>query len=515
MPVPIIDLFAGPGGLSEGFNSFETSTGLRPFRVRLSIEKEPIPHRTLELRAFFRQFASGHAPTAYYDYVRGGIEREELFALYPAAAAAAQNEAWCAELGVTPHHEVVERIRCAMRADCRKWVLIGGPPCQAYSLVGRSRRKNDAEFAGDERHFLYRKYLQIIAERQPAVFVMENVQGILSSRAENEGIFERIVRDLRRPRAALQMKAPDVLQYHLYPLNAAADQDAPRLPFGESLADAKSFVVRSERYGIPQARPRVFVLGVRADIARTPRHLQYAVGEIPNVRQAIGDLPKLRSRISRAVDSPAAWSQHIQAIGDQVWLRAGDLAPRLRHEICRTTPLLNATRSYGAAWLRQDAKPSWNAEWYGDERLGGICHHEARGHMSSDLWRYFFAAVFARVEGRSPLLRDFPRALLPLHDNVQRAVDNNDLFSDRFRVQLRDRPATTVVSHISKDGHYYIHFDPLQCRSLTVREAARLQTFKDNYFFEGPRTAQYHQVGNAVPPLLARQIAAIVYEVLR
>jgi DNA (cytosine-5)-methyltransferase 1 len=148
-----------------------------------------------------------------------------------------------------------------------------------------------------------------------------------------------------------------------------------------------------------------------------------------------------------------------------------------------------------------------------DARLSVLTGHEARSHMPSDLRRYMFAAVFAEVTGRTPKLKDFPQVLLPDHENVQLGR-LGQMFNDRFRVQLPEQVATTITSHISKDGHYFIHYDASQCRSLTVREAARIQTFPDNYKFEGNRTAQYHQVGNAVPPYLAMQIAEIIAEVL-
>jgi DNA (cytosine-5)-methyltransferase 1 len=166
-----------------------------------------------------------------------------------------------------------------------------------------------------------------------------------------------------------------------------------------------------------------------------------------------------------------------------------------------------SSRLVNHSWLKRHQR------WVIDRRIGGVTLHQGRHHMPTDLRRYLFASHHARIHGVSPRIADFPWWLRPAHENVLKAV-NGDLFADRFRVQVKGRPSTTVVSHISKDGHYYIHYDPTQCRSLTVREAARLQTFPDNYYFEGPRTAQYQQVGNAVPPLLARQIAAIVHGIL-
>lgn len=158
--------------------------------------------------------------------------------------------------------------------------------------------------------------------------------------------------------------------------------------------------------------------------------------------------------------------------------------------------------------------PSAHPRWYRDRPLSLLANHESRAHMPTDLVRYLFVGVFGEVTGGSPRLHDFPTCLLPEHKNVDPLKPASAIFQDRFRVQVADVHSMTVTSHIAKDGHAFIHFDPSQCRSLTVREAARLQTFPDSYVFLGNRTSQYTQVGNAVPPYLAHQIAEIVGGVL-
>jgi DNA (cytosine-5)-methyltransferase 1 len=507
--IPVVDLFAGPGGLGEGFASLERRDR-RVFEVRLSIEKDEYAHRTLELRAFFRQFSKGKVPEAYYEYLRGRITRSDLFGAYPSEAAAAREMAWKAELGapVCPDTIVYQRIKEAVQGSAR-WVLIGGPPCQAYSLAGRSRiigGEGLERYESDPRHYLYKHYLRILAVHRPPVFIMENVKGILSATVRNQAIFERIIADLRQPvRAVHGGRGDSDPEYHLYPL-----AQPERLSSGS--LNPQDFVVRAEFYGVPQTRHRVILLGVRADIAKRHRFLEPAAGMIP-IEAAIGDLPRLRSGLTGGVDTPESWVEALRSIASSEWFTDKYVAPEVRERLLSLTRNLNPRLTRGGEFVPGRAAPGFARDWLYDPALCGFCNHAARGHMIEDLHRYAFAAAFADVFGRPPRLEDFPQALLPRHRNVARALRDGH-FNDRFRVQVKGHPATTIVAHMAKDGHYYIHYDLTQCRSLTVREAARLQTFPDNYFFEGPRTEQYRQVGNAVPPLLARQIADIVADLL-
>ena len=209
--IPVIDLFAGPGGLSHGFSAF-TSKAIS-FRTALSIEKDNIAYKTLLLRAFLRQFRS--APKDYYRYIRGeeDVTIAYLEAKYPKEWTSAKAEAKHWELGKQPFGEIQNAIRTAVKGapkigEVPYWVLLGGPPCQAYSLAGRSRMKGKKSFARDHRHTLYREYLKIVAAQQPPIFVMENVKGILSSthgsRDKGGSIFHQILEDLRNPGSAVQ-----------------------------------------------------------------------------------------------------------------------------------------------------------------------------------------------------------------------------------------------------------------------------------------------------------------------
>ncbi len=522
MKIPVIDIFAGPGGLGEGFSNVP-SANRRVFDIKLSIEMDDNAHKTLELRSFYRQFAAKNVPAEYYrvmmekDTDQRELLKEKLFERFPKQAGKAKNEAWKATLGKVPPENVDKRIQKVLKGR-KDWVLIGGPPCQAYSLVGRSRRQwKDNLDNEDPRVHLYKEYLRIIAKHDPAVFVMENVKGLLSSKLDGAKIFDLIKRDLRDPSTVFPESKH---KYRIYSLTTEPIDFEDGQPIYENDTD---YLIRSEDYGIPQKRHRVILLGIREDVKVEPDTLTIA-DEPVTLSDVIGDLPKIRSGINRSFKTSKIVNGKKKRIyknevdSDQHWK---ELINTFRKEIISwngfaknysSKQIAVPGKGIGAEFVKCNSPSKANPlySWYYDPNLKGVAHHESRSHLIQDLKRYMFSSMFTKTYERFPRLNEYEKhsvELLPDHENAK-----SGKFADRFRVQLPDQPATTVTSHISKDGHYFIHYDADQCRSLTVREAARIQTFPDNYLFCGSRTALFHQVGNAVPPLLANQIAEIVYD---
>jgi DNA (cytosine-5)-methyltransferase 1 len=511
--IPIIDLFAGPGGLGEGFTSVVNKKNERLFKIALSIEKDQFAHKTLTLRSFLRQFPFKQLPNEYYDFLKSANRNtEELFEQYPMQFEKAKSEAWKIELGDHGKHTLIDsRIKEALKGN-RNFILIGGPPCQAYSLVGRARRQEGGGLnKEDVRVYLYREYYRILGVHKPPVFIMENVKGILSSKVDNISIFRQLINDLRNPvESYRKLRGKEVIdkvptKYRIYSLvKKPASYD---LLNGDPIFEPNDYIIHAEEYGIPQTRHRVILLGIRDDLNIVPEILLKAESSV-TVNDVINGLPKIRSGISKSNDEKFNWKKTIEEIlntkiQNQVDSDVWELIKKVMKGI--TVP----QKDKGADFLEYEPSVNYNEAWYLDDKLHGVCNHESRSHIKEDLFRYLFISCFAKVKGRSPKLPEFPTILLPKHANVKEAIEHNK-FADRFRVQLANEPSKTITSHISKDGHYYVHPDPSQCRSLTVREAARIQTFPDNYYFCGPRTEQFHQVGNAVPPLLAYQIARIV-----
>lgn len=507
--IPVIDVFAGPGGLGEGFSAFREG-GQYPFRIRLSVEKDKTAWETLRLRSFFRQFRVNGlcVPDEYYDHVMGpqSYNRDDLFKKYPEQARSASEEAKCLQLGKPAADAEIKEIISKRVRGHTHWVLIGGPPCQAYSLAGRSRNAQNGKFEDDERHFLYREYLKIIAQHWPSVFVMENVKGMLSAKVKGTSIFPAVHRDLQAPGKAV--RAAQSRQYRIFSL-VVREQGLDFQP--------SDFVVCTEDYGIPQARHRVILLGVRQDLVNgNPIAVLDRADEHCPIETVL-TLPRLRSGLSRSASMSDSWENWRLCVSQALtaaWFK--DISPAVRAKMSHTVlALQNQQRELSLTSTGRGRMPAFADDWFWDEKLTAALNHEARLHREDDLHRYLFASCFAAEYGYAPSLGDFPTGLLPDHANAVKAATEGEQFADRFRVQCYGRPATTITCHIAKDGHYYIHPDATQCRSLTVREAARIQTFPDNYFFCGPRTAQYHQVGNAVPPLLAKSIARVVHGVLQ
>lgn len=514
-----IDLFAGPGGLGEGFAQ-------QGFPIGISVEKEPIECETLFRRKLYKMLlASGQAEGAkkLFD---GSFTRENIHESFPDFAKVAELQVAQLELGSVPFIDVYKRIAGALSSfPSQAKILLGGPPCQAYSIVGRARNIGKSkvadnpeildQFYQDARHTLYREYLKVLSAFGPEVFIMENVKGILSARTgpnnPRGSVINNIVSDLVEPSRALQSDiefqkelkslglAGTSSNYILVPLVEKFSEDL----LGESneTLDPSDFLIRCEEHGVPQTRHRVIICGIRDDVYRVRgRPMQLSRAKMPTtVEQIIGNLPRLRSDITRRKVTEEAWSSTV------------------RDEIEKLAPIQNPDIQDSAP---TEVKPS-RAKVQGDKNLSAfiedsvneITGHKTRSHMISDLARYYFCADFAEREGRSPKITDWPIGkLAPDHKDIK--SEGNRLsasgFSDRFKVQLWSNPASTITSHISKDGHYFIHPDKTQCRSLSVREAARIQTFPDSYHFHGGISKQFHQIGNAVPPYLAFQIGRLL-----
>jgi DNA (cytosine-5)-methyltransferase 1 len=475
-PLAIVDIFAGPGGLNEGFSNVCEPLGHRSFTSVLAAEMDTNAHETLTLRSFFRTASTEGVSGSYYRYIRGeqslkfDSKNKDLFV-------EAQQKSLRVTLGTPDGNNLFDLKLSQVLKDQTHWVLLGGPPCQAYSTARRwtFRTEGGFDLSGDHRAHLYKEYLRIIQKFGPSVFVMENVKGILSSK------YFTAIRD------DLQQVEFEGFGYNIYSV-VQPENDT---------ADPREFLVKAEKYGVPQKRHRVVLLGVRKDIKVVPRKLVPSQVMV-SVFDALSDLPKLRSGISKGLNTDEAW---IDVVGRYV----EQLSEAHGFGVTAIEKLPQSSTSY-----LSKADKSRYFDWVNDANLKSLPNHTTRGHMQDDLARYLFAALFGKKHGYSPKSEDFPESLAPKHRSW-----NTGKFNDRFRVQVAHEPATTIVSHISKDGHSFIHYDPAQARSLTVREAARLQSFPDNYFFCGPRTEQFKQVGNAVPPLLAYQIGEIVAELFR
>ena len=415
-PIPVIDLFAGAGGLGEGFSSLTSTNGSPIFRTVMAIEKDKAAYKTLLFRTFLWKLYRENDSATYAKIAEGfkEFQRSEKAGVdtlkdsYPSEWAEAENEIILGELvqgDMSFIEEGRKRLEAAGSGVGGDWILIGGPPCQAYSGARRHTASRDREaFESDPRQTLYKCYMNFVRELKPAMFVMENVVGLLSVKRSETKLIDTILKEMNS------------LGYEVRSV-AKSDVEAPR-----------DYVVKAEHYGIPQRRHRVILLGVRKD-----RGLE--TGELVKrptvtVHDAIGDL-------DMPWDTVNAW---------------------YRRRLLKVFP----------------------------DGTDIVFNHDKRVVNAGDAERYRYFAAFGAKHGFSPKIIDIPVELLPSHKNLKNLGKGKPVaFADRYRVQVWNKPSTTVVAHIAKDGNGYIHPDAKQCRSLTVREAARLQTFPDDYIFFG------------------------------
>jgi len=403
-----IDLFAGAGGLSEGF----IQQGFKPIA---HVEMNKYASETLKTRVAFHYLKDNGMEQVYYQYLKGELSREELWDYVPRPVL---NSVIHSEISDSTIKEIFSGINDQLK-NKKVDVIIGGPPCQAYSIVGRAR--DPKNMADDPRNFLYKLYIKFLKEYNPKIFVFENVPGILS--AKNGEHFEKI-------KSAI-CKAGYNFNYK---------------------------VLNAKNFGVLQDRKRIILIGWREDL-----DLEYPIfdeekNDYKILRDLFSDLPPLQNGQGSlgVVKYKKQTTEYLEKSG-------------IRNGIDFTT------------------------------------QHIARPNNENDLEIYRIAVEMWKQRKR------LNYALLP-----ERLIKhkNTTSFTNRFQVVDGSGISNTVVAHISADGHYYIHPDIKQNRSITVREAARIQSFPDDFYFEGGRSAAFKQIGNAVPPLMAEKIAEKIKSIL-
>lgn len=397
-----IDLFAGAGGLSEGFIRQEC------FNPLAHIEMQPQACDTLTTRLAYHFLKNENQLNIYNDYLKGNINCNELWNILPEYL---KNSVIHEELSFANLKKVFLRIDTLIKAKSVD-LIIGGPPCQAYSVVGRSRVPD--KMKNDPRNFLYKIYLEFLKKYSPLMFIFENVPGLLS--AQNGEYFKSIQNEIK----------------------------TAGYTFGYKILNAKDF-------GVLQDRKRVIIIGWKNKLFFDYPDFEKTENKYTVLEDLLYDLPFLKP-------------------GDKMQL-AEYIKPN--NEYLKKYKIRNCDLF--------------------------TTQHIARPHNDRDLEIYKIA-IEKWLKNRKRLNYTELPAYLQTHSN-------KTSFLNRFQVVNPFGVSHTVVAHIAMDGHYYIYPDLKQVRSISVREAARIQSFPDNYFFEGSRTAAFKQIGNAVPPLMAEGIA--------
>lgn len=404
-----LDLFAGAGGFSEGF----LRAGFEPIA---HIEKDVAACYTLKTRIAYKWLEKQDNPEIYFQYLSGRITRKEFYAQIPAHVLNSILNFEISRNNLKHIFSVVDQCLNGGRLD----LIIGGPPCQAYSIVGRAR--SETGMLGDLRNYLYMLYAEFLKRYKPNFFVFENVLGLLSAKDKDGKLHFNKMKKM----------------------------------FNECGYSVEYKILNAKDYGVLQNRKRIILIGRRGSFYNFYPEIEENHPECL-VEEVLSDLPP------------------IEAGGGNPWL-------------VNTLPY-HGTYLYEAQMKKIDGQP--------------VTHHWARPHTRQDLEIYRIVAEEWAHNKRRINYSNLP-TWLQSHKNTQ-------VFLDRFKVVAQNLPySQTVVAHISKDGHYYIH--PTQNRSLTPREAARLQTFPDDYYFESTsgkpsRTSAFLQIGNAVPVRLAESVA--------